>query len=176
MASTSAWRAKAEERRQQEESKKRAAIVAVNDISFPALGGSSAGAGGWGTAEASPPVAKATPPTSYSERLKTAVASPMAGAGAGSSTTSARDQAAELAVFRHRPVATSQYFGTSRSSCNDTYYDNRDAEPTYDEGWNVVDKKKIPTTKSKINYNVDLTDDDYADGCGGDEGEPNSSW
>jgi hypothetical protein len=176
MASTSTWRAKAEERRQQEESKKRAAIVAVNDISFPALGGSSAGAGGWGTTEASPPVTKATPATSYSDRLKTTAASTMAGAGAGSSTVSTRDQAAELAVFRHRPVVTSQFLGTSRSSCNDTYYDNRDAEPMYDEGWNVVDKKKIPTTKSKINYNVDLTDDDYADGCGDGDDEPNSSW
>lgn len=161
-----------EERRNQEESKKRAAIVAVNDISFPALSGGNSGesAGdGWGAPAAV--IKTAAPPTSYSERLKTFGATPMAGAGGGTST---RDQAAELAVFRHRPVPVPvPQFGTSRSSREDTYYDNIDEQTPAcaDDGWNVVDKRKTPVTKSKINYDVDLTDADYAD-----YEEPKNSW
>ena len=117
------------------------------------------------------------PTTSYADRLKTAAAASVA-AGAGGSTT--RDQAAELAVFRH---SAAPRFGTSRSAVEDTYYDeDRDVEPAcsddYNDGWNVVDRKKAPTTKSKINYAVDLTDEDYL-GCGGaadDDAAPNNSW
>lgn len=161
-----------EERRQQEETKKRAAIVAVNDISFPALSGggsSSSAGGGWGS-EAPAAIKPAPPAISYSDRLKTPTSAPISRAGGGAGT-SIRDQAAELSVFRHRPVPQ---FGTSRSSREDTYYDDGATggdDRVDNDGWNVIDKRKTPVTKSKINYGVDLTDEDY-----GDCEEPNSSW
>ena len=153
-----------EERRQQEESKKRAAIVAVNDISFPALAGAGGGSssGGWGSE--APPLARSKTTglvTSYSQTIKAAAEAAEAPITAATST---RDQMAELSVFRHRPAPQ---FGTSRSSREDTYYDN--AEPACDDGWNTVDKKK-PVTKSRIDYSSNLTDEDYA---GGDEADGN---
>jgi hypothetical protein len=174
-ATTNTWKAKMEERRQQEESKKRAAIVAVNDISFPALSG--AGGGGWGAApEVAPPLARSKTTgivTSYSQTLKAAAAAAEAPISVATST---RDQMAELSVFRHRPAPQ---FGTSRSSRDDTYYDQdaESVEPTYD-GWSTVDKKK-PATKSRIDYSSNLTDDDYAgddDLNHGASNTPNTNW
>jgi hypothetical protein len=157
-----------EERRAAEESKKRAAIVAVNDISFPALGGGGAGSGGgWGSE--APPLARSKTGivTSYSQTIKAAAEAAEAPMTVATST---RDQMAELSVFRHRPAPQ---FGTSRSSRGDTYYDDdADAEPAYDGGWNTVDKKK-PVTKSRIDYSSNLTDEDYAGG--GDGGNQDAS-
>jgi hypothetical protein len=175
-ATPNTWKAKMDERRQQEESKKRAAIVAVNDISFPALGGGAGGGGGWGSPEAAPPPlgrSKTGVVTSYSQTIKAAAeaaAAPMTAA------TSTRDQMAELSVFRHRPAPQ---FGTSRSSREDTYYDDvRPAEPeTYDDGWSTIDKKK-PVTKSRIDYSSNLTDEDYGEAGGNHDASNtlNTNW
>jgi len=92
--------------------------------------------------------------------------------------TSTRDQMAELSVFRHRSAPE---FGTSRSSREDTHYDDvRPAEPeTYDDGWSTIDKKK-PATKSRIDYSSNLTDEDYAGGFGDDDHDAsntlNTNW
>lgn len=167
---TNTWKAKMEERRAAEESKKRAAIVAVNDISFPALGGG-AGGGGWGSPEVPPlpPLgrSKTGVVTSYSQTLKAAAE---AAAAPITAATSTRDQMAELSVFRHR---SAPQFGTSRSLREDTYYDDESEEPAYDGGWNTVDKKK-PVTKSRIDYSSNLTDEDYGEADGGNQDASNT--
>jgi hypothetical protein len=171
------WKAKMDERRQQEESKKRAAIVAVNDISFPALGGGAGGGAGWGAPEAAPPPplarSKTGVVTSYSQTIKAAAEAAEAPMTVATST---RDQMAELSVFRHRPAPQ---FGTSRSSREDTYYDDvRPAEPeTYDDGWSTIDKKK-PVTKSRIDYSSNLTDEDYGEAGGNHDASNtlNTNW
>jgi len=158
------WKTRIDERREQEESKKRIAATAVNDISFPAIGGGAgAGAGSWGSPAAPPPMSRTTTTTTYAERLRAAVA---AESTHGETSTTKSYASPKYSEFRH------PHFGTSRSSRNDTYYDADEdyaaapPPPSFssqtDDEWKVVDKKKIaPLAASTTRDNVGLNHVDY---------------
>jgi hypothetical protein len=163
------WKTRIDERREQEESKKRIAATAVNDISFPAIGGGAgAGAGSWGSPAAPPPMSRTTTTTTtYAERLRAAVA---AESTHGETSTTKSYASPTYSEFRH------PHFGTSRSSRNDTYYDADEdyaaapPPPSFssqtDDEWKVVDKKKTPplaasTTRDNVGLNHVDYDQDY---------------
>jgi hypothetical protein len=160
------WKTRMEQRRTYEEDKKRSAAVAVNDISFPALGGGGGANGGWGEAAPAPAPAKTT---TFADRLKQALA-------AAAETQPTEDHTAESPQikFRHPQLGRrGGDFGTSRSSYEDTYYDEEPvrllpmAGAGSDGGWRTVEKKMVkPQTKmfepeDHVPDDEDFPEDDY---------------
>ena len=138
------WKTRMEQRRTYEEDKKRNAAVAVNDISFPALGGGGAGtSGGWGEAPAAP----APKTTTFADRLKQTLAA----------EAEVRPDETMVEIpppkFRHPQLGRrGADFGTSRSSYDDTFYDPETAQNVPpmagaggDGGWRTVEKKLVKT-------------------------------
>ena len=142
------WKTRMEERRKYEEDKKRSAAVAVNDISFPALGGGGAGtSGGWGE-EAAPAAPAKT--TTFADRLKQTLAA--------EAEVRPDETAVEIPApkFRHPQLGRRGCdFGTSRSSYDDTFYDPETVQNVPpmagaggaggDGGWRTVEKKLVKT-------------------------------
>lgn len=160
------WKTRMEQRRTYEEDKKRSAAVAVNDISFPALGGGAGTSGGWGEEAAAAP-AKIT---TFADRLKQTLAAEV----------EARPEETTVEIpapkFRHPQLGRrGGDFGTSRSSYEDTYYDEEPARllpmagagAGSDGGWRTVEKKLVkPQTKmfepeDHVPDDEDFPDDDY---------------
>ena len=150
------WKTRMEQRRTYEEDKKRSAAVAVNDISFPALGGG-AGNGGWGEEAAAP--AKTT--TTFADRLKQTLAA----------EAEVRPEETTIEIptpkFRHPQLGRrGGDFGTSRSSYDDTFYDPEQTVPPMagagsDGGWRTVEKKLVKTMQDKCGTRMYEPEDGY---------------
>jgi hypothetical protein len=156
-----------EQRRTYEEDKKRSAAVAVNDISFPALGGGGGANGGWGEEAAAPAAPAKT--TTFADRLKQALAA----------ETEVRPEETTVEIpapkFRHPQLGRrGGDFGTSRSSYEDTYYDEEPvrllpmagAGGTGDDGgWRTVEKKPVKMqdkyVRTLFNPEEDTPEDDF---------------
>lgn len=168
------WKTRMEQRRTYEEDKKRSAAVAVNDISFPALGGGGAGtSGGWGEAV---PEAPAKTTTTFADRLKQTLAA----------EAEVRPEETTIEIptpkFRHPQLGRrGGDFGTSRSSYEDTFYDPEQNVPPMagaggDGGWRTVEKKLIKTPQDKCGTRMYEPEDDYPEDDGEDEYQPDESY
>lgn len=153
------WKTRMEERRKYEEDKKRSAAVAVNDISFPALGGGAGASGGWGE-EAAPAAPAKT--TTFADRLKQVLAA--------EAEVRPDETTVEIPVqkFRHPQLGRrGGDFGTSRSSYEDTFYDPETSQLLTpmagaggDGGWRTVEKKLVKTM-NKCGTRMYEPEDDY---------------
>lgn len=164
------WKIRMEQRRTYEEDKKRNAAVAVNDISFPALGGG-AGNGGWGE-EAAAPAAPAKITTTFADRLKQTLAA----------EAEVRPEETTIEIpppkFRHPQLGRrGGDFGTSRSSYEDTFYDPEQTAPPMagaggDGGWRTVEKKLVKTMQDKCGTRMYEPEDGYHEDDAEDEYQP----
>lgn len=152
------WKTRMEQRRTYEEDKKRNAAVAVNDISFPALGGGAGTSGGWGEAPEAPAVPAKT--TTFADRLKQTLAA----------EAEVRPEETTIEIpppkFRHPQLARrGGDFGTSRSSYEDTFYDPEQTVPPMagagDGGWRTVEKKLVKTLQDKCGTRMYEPEDGY---------------